>query len=119
MKAGDTFHLPDFAGGHPNFALEVFSDGSAITCNFTDYANHSDKTCIVEAGEHPIVTKKSVVNFAKAHHCGAGMPMEALSRLAKIHKDPLSPELLARIRQGALDSPRTSDIIKEALRAKK
>ena len=58
MKAGDTFHLPDFAGGHTNFALEALPDGSVITCNFTDYDKHSDKTCVVEIGEHPSITKK-------------------------------------------------------------
>jgi len=119
MKPGDTFHLADFAGGHINFVLEVFADGSVITCNFTDCTNYCDKTCVVEAGEHPNITKKSVVNFPKAHHCEAGVPMEALARLIQSYKQPLSPALLARIRQAALDSPRTSDIIKQALRQKK
>lgn len=119
MKAGDAFHLPDYAGGHINFVLEVFADGSVITCNFTDYANHSDKTCVIEIGEHPNITKKSVVNFRKADHCEAGEPMEALIRLIQSYKQPLSPALLARIRQAALNSPHTSDKIKEALRSKK
>ena len=118
MKAGDTFHLPDFAGGHINFVLEVFEDGSVITCNFTDYA-YIDKTCVVDATEHPNVTKKSVVNFKKAHHCEDGWPKEALERLiGGNYKKPLSPELLARIRKAALDSPHTSDEIKAALKAK-
>jgi hypothetical protein len=119
MKPGDTFHLADFAGGHINFVLEVFPDGSVITCNFTDYSNHSDKTCVVEVGEHPNITKKSIVNFPKAHHCEAGAPMEALARLIQGYKKSLSPELLARIRQAALVSPRTADKIKEALKQKK
>jgi hypothetical protein len=118
MKAGDTFHLPDFAGGHINFCLEAFDDGSVITCNFTDYA-HIDKACVVDAGEHPDVTKKSVVNFKKAHHCEDGQPKEALERLiGGKYKKPLNPDLLARIRKAALDSPHTSDDIKAALKAK-
>jgi hypothetical protein len=118
MKAGDVFHLPDWAGGHINVALEVCADGSVITCNFTDYATHSDWTCIIEVGEHPSITKKSVVNYRQAQYCESGTAVEALERLIDSRKQPLSPELLARIRQGALDSPRTSDKIKDALRPK-
>jgi hypothetical protein len=121
MKVGDVFDLPDYGGGHTNFALEVFADGSAIICNFTDYVHrNSDKTCVVEIGEHPCITKKSVVNFIKSDHCQDGVPMDALLRLVtRHHKDPLSPALLARIRQAALDSIRTPDVIKTALRTKK
>lgn len=120
MKAGDTFHLPDCAGGHVNFALEVFPDGSVITCNFTDYSGHADKTCVVEIAEHSCITKRSVVNFRKADHCQSGEPIEALSRLINNnYKEPLSAELLARIREGALASRYTSDVIKNALRNKK
>lgn len=119
MKPGDTFYLLDFAGGHINFVLEMFPDGSVITCNFTDYANHSDKTCAVEIGEHPSITKKSAVNFGKAHHCECGSPLEALHRLiGRKYEEPLSATLLARIRQAAIDSPRTPDNIKTALKKK-
>lgn len=118
MKAGDAFYLPDWSGGHINFAIEVFPDGSVITCNFTNHTRTSDKTCVVVQGEHPSITKTSVVNFAKAHHCEAGIPLESLKKLIESHKPPLSAELLARIRQGALDSPRTPDKIKDALVAK-
>lgn len=115
MKAGDAFYLHDWGGGHLNFAIEVFPDGSVITCNFTECTRGSDQTCIVLPGEHPSITKKSVVNFRKAHHCGAGTPFESLQRLIESHKPPLNSALLARIRQGALDSPLTPDKIKQAL----
>lgn len=117
MKAGDTFYLPDWSGGHINFVIEAFPDGSVITCNFTENTRGSDKTCIVQQGEHPSITKPSVVNYAKAHHCEAGTPINALERLIESHKDPLSPELLAKVRKGALDSPRTSDRIKLLLKS--
>jgi hypothetical protein len=117
MKAGDVFHLPDFAGGHYNFVLEVCADGSVITCNFTDCLYHSDWTCVVEVGEHDCITKKSVVNYRQADYCEAGESVEALERLIESRKQPLSAELLAKIRQGALNSPRTSDKIKNALKA--
>lgn len=118
MNVGDVFRLPDWAGGHINVVLEICADGSVITCNFTDCLTHSDWTCIVEVGEHPSITKKSAVNYRQAEYCEAGTAVEALERLIESRKQPLSPELLAKMRQGALDSPRTSDKIKAALRAK-
>ena len=118
MKTGDVFHLPDFAGGHHNFVLEVCADGAVITCNFTDCLYHSDWTCTVEVGEHSCITKKSVVNYRQAIYYEPGTAVEALERLIESRKEPLSPELLARIRKGALDSPRTSDKIKNALKVK-
>jgi hypothetical protein len=123
MNVGDAFYLPDFAGAHINFVLDVLSDGSVIICNFTDYNNHTDKTCVVEVGEHPNITKKSVVNFRKTDHCEAGARIEILVGLIAAYNkeplDPLSAKLVARIRQGALDSPRTPDKIKNALQGKK
>jgi len=117
MKAGAVFFLADWGGGHINFCIEAFEDGSVITCNFTDCTRGSDQTCVILPGEHPEIKKKSVVNYAKAHHCEAGLPFEALLRLIESHKAPLSNQLLAKIRKGALDSPRTADIIKQALKA--
>lgn len=119
MKPGDVFHLPDFMGGHINFVLEVLPDGSVITCNFTDFLYHPDHTCVVEIGEHSSITKKSVVHFRKAEYCASGMAVEALERLIDSYKPSLHPDLLARIRRAALDSPYTSDKIKQALKQKK
>jgi len=100
MKAGDVFHLHDFAGGHYNFVLEVCADGAVITCNFTDYLYHSDWTCLVEAGEHPNITKKSAVNYQRAEYCETEMQVKAMENLIESRKEPLSPELLARIKRG-------------------
>ena len=120
MNVGETFYLPDFAGGHINFVLEVLADGSVITCNFTDYTNHSDKTFVIEAGVHSVITKKSVVNFRRAEHCECGVPLDALLRLiGGKYREPLGPEILGKIRQAALDSPFTSDKIRDALKVQK
>jgi hypothetical protein len=115
MKAGDAFHLPDWFGGHFNFVLEVLDDGSVVVCNFTERKRYSDTTCVVKIGEHECVTKESVVYFAKAYVCSPGLALDALERQAS-HKAALSPELLTRLRQGALDSPHTPEYIKDLVR---
>ena|ERR1700674_3485937 len=115
MKAGDVFHLPDWFGEHFNFVLEVLDDGSVVLCNFTERRRYSDTTCVVKIGDHECIKKESVVYFAKAYVCSPGMSMDALERQAS-PKPPLSPDLLARLRQGALDSPHTPEYIKDLLR---
>jgi hypothetical protein len=116
MKAGEVFHLPDWFGGHFNFVLEVLPDGSAIICNFTELKRYSDKTCIVTVGEHECITKESVAYLEKAFYCETETQIEALERQIESRKEPLSVELLARLRQGALDSPHTPEYIKELLK---
>jgi hypothetical protein len=118
MKAGDVLHLPDWWGGHFNFVLEVLDDGSVVLCNFTERKRYSDMTCIVKIDEHECIKKESVAYFAKAYVCKPGPGIEALERSAS-PKPPLSPELLARLRQGALESPHTPEGLRELLIAQK
>lgn len=116
MNAGEAFYLDDFCGGHLNFILEVLPDDSVIVCNFTDFeAKGIDKACAIEIGEHPKINKKSGVNFRKADHCQAGEQLEALKRLIRKTEQPLSAELLVRIRQHMRVSQYTPDIIKKLL----
>ncbi len=115
MNAGDVFHLPDWFGGHFNFILEVLPDGSVIICNFTELKAYSDRTCVVTIGEHECITKDSVVYYAEAYLCKTEDQMGALERQISSRKAPLSADLLARVRQGALDSPHTPEYIKDLL----
>jgi hypothetical protein len=59
------------------------------------------------------------VRYDQAVLCETGDALDALER--SIHKklDPLSPDLLKKVRQGALDSPQTSLKIKNLLTEKK
>jgi hypothetical protein len=116
MNAGEVFHLPDWFGGHFNFVLKVLEDGSIIICNFTERKRYSDTTCVVSVGEHECITKESVAYFEKAYCCPPGDPLAALERQISGRKAPLSPELLARLRQGALASRHTPEYIKDHLR---
>jgi len=116
MNVGDAFYLPDYGGRHINFVLEVLADESVIVGNFTDYNTHFDKTCVVEIGEHPAITKKSVVNFRSAYHCECGMPMDALKRQIEQNLPPVSATLLAKIKKAAQSSRHISGKIRDLLR---
>jgi hypothetical protein len=115
MNAGDTFLIPDGISVHLNFVLAVLADGSLIICHFTTRRARSDTTCVVQAGEHQFIDRETVIRYDQAYVCEADRIVNLKGVITK-QLDALSKGLLARIRQGALDSPQTPDPIKEHLR---
>jgi hypothetical protein len=116
MKPGDTFILPDAFGNHLNTVLAVLEDGSVVHCHFTTRIRRSDTTCIIRPGEHPFFKSESCVRYDQTQICRAGPQLDALERLIEKRFEPLNDELLARVKQGALDSPQTPDKVKVALK---
>jgi hypothetical protein len=116
MKPGDAFILPDAFGKHLNVVLAVTKDGSVVHCHFTTRHRRSDPTCIIQPGEHPFIVRETAVRYDQAQICEAGPALEALERSIERKFEPLSAELLTRVRKGALDSPQTPDKIKTALK---
>jgi len=115
MNAGDTFLIPDGISAHLSFVIAVLGDGSLVICHFTGRGPRSDPTCIVHIGEHPFITKETAIRFDQAYICTPDR-LENLTRVITRQLECLSAGLLARIRQGALESPQTPDAIKERLR---
>lgn len=115
MKAGATFLIPDGISTHLSFVIEVLVDGSLVVCHFTSESARCDRTCIVEAGEHPFCKKRTVVRYDQAYICAAERIPNLESVITKRMED-LSAALLARIRKGALDSSQTPDYIKDVLK---
>lgn len=115
MKAGETFLIPDGISSHLSFVIAVCPDGSLVICHFTTRRKSSDCTCVVKKGEHPFVDRDTVVRYDQAHACLADR-IKNLEGVITRKMDDLSSELLARIRQGAIDSPQTPDHIKDLIR---
>jgi len=115
MNVGEVFLIPDGIGIHRYFVLAVLKDGSLVMCHFTSRGARSDLTCIVQAGEHSSIDRETVVRYDQAHVCAADRITNLESVITK-KLDPLSEELFARVRQGALDSSQTPDYIKDLLR---
>ena len=118
MNAGDTFLVPDAIGTHLYCVLALLDDDSVVLCHFTTRRRFSDPTCIVYKGEHEFfVEPESAVRYDQVHNC-SGEGLAALERMIMKRLAPLSAELLARVRKGALDSPQTPDKMKEMLKPK-
>lgn len=88
----------------------------AICVNLTTLRNHSDTTCVLKRGDHPFVVHDSVINFSDAQEMPIDKVEQALAAktdhfVCKL-LDPCDARLLARIRQGLLDSSLTPKGIK-------
>jgi len=66
MKVGETVFIPDgsSAGRHLWVVIADSEDGSVAMVEFTGYVEgRQDHSCVVEVGEHPFITKKTVVSY--------------------------------------------------------
>ncbi|MFO0807516.1 MAG: hypothetical protein U0746_02740 [Gemmataceae bacterium] len=107
MRAGDTFLASNPA--LENHLWVVISNPDAdpdrVLCvSLTTAAAHKEDACLVQPGEHPWVTHLTCVAYDKAK----AVRLDDLFRLKDsgtiVKKDPVSPELLQRIREKSLDS---------------
>ena len=74
--------------------------------NLTTKDWDSDLSCIVKSGEHPYVVRESVIAYKFAELL-TPQHFTRLQTLAPKDYGPVTPELLRRIQQGALDSKET------------
>lgn len=102
MNAGETFLFPP----ESKHLWMIISDPAQDTVNvlavyFSTWESYKDQACIVQAGEHPFVTHKTIVayEFARMESAATWEKLKA-DRLA-IPRQPLPPELLFRVRQSA------------------
>lgn len=105
MRAGDTFVTPDM-DDHLWIVLSdptLERDRLVVVC-FLSWQEYHDQSCIVRPGEHPFVRHDTCVNYAGATTV-ADTVLEKLKAQGKLKlKDPVSPELLERIRRSAENS---------------
>jgi hypothetical protein len=117
VNPGDTFLLPDAVGTHLYFVLARTITGGLIFCHCTSTKEHTDNTCVIQKGEHEFFIRETSVQYASAfEHSEEGEGLKALEASIIKRFKPLSQELLARICQGALDSPQTADKIQTLLK---
>jgi hypothetical protein len=78
----------------------------------------ADPTVVLTLGDHPFIKNETVVYYPDARIVEEGNLVAILTLRRDALKDDCSPELLARIRQGLLDSPFTPNKIKNYCRAR-
>jgi hypothetical protein len=105
VSAGDTFLL-----SHPyNHLYVVCSDPTldaehVVLVNFTTFEQEEESCCIVNPGEHPFITRKSCIRYKDAR-IAATVALRKLLDLGQMNRrEPVSGDLLTRIRNGASES---------------
>src|ERR1017187_4352810 len=98
MNAGDTFLMPDAIGTHLYCVLAVLEDGSIVVCHLTTLRRLSDRTCLIQPGEHSFIKQETAVVYSATYVCGSGEQLAAFERQIRKPFEPLSDELLARMR---------------------
>jgi hypothetical protein len=97
MKIGETY----FFNGHLHIIITDPQDDDAqavAVVNFTGHEDNKDQTCVVEVGEHPRVTKKTVVAYKYAIILRLADQEEFVRRSTQ--REDVSPDLLAKIQEG-------------------
>ena len=105
VNAGDTFLV-----ARPyNHLYVVCSDPAVdpelvLIVNFTTFKPKEEDGCIVKPGEHPFIQQRSCIRYKDARIARVKDLMVLVDRGQLSKREPVSEELLARIRGGASQS---------------
>jgi hypothetical protein len=124
LKPGDTFLIPKSSKDIEHLWIVLTperEDGTALCVNVTSWKFDRDETVILQPGDHPFITKKSVVHYEDAQF----MPLARVEQLLAMRSTKIVCEqkhcctykLIERLREGLLKSKRTAKGIKEYCRS--
>jgi hypothetical protein len=122
MHSGDTLLFdPDLAGVNPSVQADPSAtanphlwivltepqapDFQCVIVNLTRQQPRSDNTVVLRPGDHPYITKDSVIRFGDALIVDARDLDGFLKKQTAKGLDRCSPNLLKRILDGAITSP--------------
>lgn len=97
------------------------ANGEVAVANLTSHDPEQKRSCgeecvIVRPGEHPYPSRDSCVFYRDAWLTSLEWLRKGLENRTYRMNEPLSAQLLARIRQGALASPMSAAPVKAAIR---
>ncbi|TDA66103.1 MAG: hypothetical protein D9V45_03960 [Chloroflexi bacterium] len=119
---GETLLIPTPNRNDPNGARKhlniIITDidpvtGTVIIVGIESYWRGCDTTTVIRQGEHPSITHKTSVNYAKARIVEVTRLLDLVKNRFAIPQDPCSEELFKRIKSGIRRSPRTPNKIRE------
>jgi hypothetical protein len=109
MRAGDTFFLWDKAADIHLWVIFTDTDAypdTVLIVSLTTYTVDQEDTCIIGVGEHTFVRHETCVAYGRTKKTSR-QALCALRDCGRIvMQDPVSPEIVNRIRQGASRSRR-------------
>jgi hypothetical protein len=115
LSPGDTFHS-DLDGHLWVVLTEPDPEGRIVCVNFTTRHPRSDATTVCHPDEHRFFRHETVVAYRYAQRYTTRTVAEYLKGGTFTAKEPCSPALLKKVRDGALRSDFTPNHIVSALR---
>ncbi len=106
LSRGDTFYAQDSEDEEPHLQVIITSpeEGEVITVPITTKRRHSETLVQLSVGDHPFLKWQSVISYFYAR-IRTVEDIEASLNCGKAkQREPISPELLKRIRMGLKDS---------------
>ncbi len=120
MNPGDTLIGLDEQGHLWMVLTSEGANGQVVVVNLTTHDPEkywcSERCVLVRPGEHPYPDHDSCVFYRDAFLTSASVLRRGVDNRTYRMNEPLSAELLARVRQGALDSPLALADVQAAIR---
>jgi hypothetical protein len=107
LRTGDTLRVTDPNGSYDSHLWIVVSrpetdNDNVLIVNLTSWRCDKDQACVLDVGDHPYIRKKTCVNYPDSKIVSS-QQLDALIQSGHLEKhDPVTMELLERIRQGAM-----------------
>lgn len=99
---GTVFQVIPEGGNHFWVVISKPINGNVLVVNITDADHCPDSTCTLHIGDHPIITKESVVYYRKSREFTATAIDAQIAEGTMVRKlDDCSSEVLNRIIEGA------------------
>ncbi len=118
MKAGDVFRLVKGVDKH---AKIVISDATkfpekVLFVGMTSFDQREDHSCILDKGDHSTIVHRTCVPYSRANAKASNAELDAMVKAGLLHVfEPLSEQVLQRVREGAMKSSRIAKEHKKML----
>lgn len=106
MRKGDAFLIIDPPSTGTNHLRIIVTDpdpvGEVLVVGVTTWKPDSDESCILNPGDHPFIRHLSRIAYERAHMCSVAVIETAIRNKSARTYEAVSPDVLRRIRDGAL-----------------
>ena len=105
VSAGDTFLVvPPYNHLYVVCSDPVVDSTQVLLISVTTFRPKEETCCIVAAGEHPFIKHRSCIRYKDAIIASVEDLIKLLNGSKMTKREPVSGDLLARIRKGACES---------------